>query len=96
MHPRGAARGARLRGQVAGGDRSRARHQAGLSRRSVAEPECSKVVVEAFLSKADLPGDRLTVREREVLKLIGEEKTTKELAALLNISVKTAESHRRA
>jgi DNA-binding CsgD family transcriptional regulator len=57
-------------------------------------PGVSKVVVEAFLSKADLPGDRLTVREREVLKLIGEEKTTKELAALLNISVKTAESHR--
>jgi two-component system response regulator NreC len=29
-----------------------------------------------------------------VPKLIGEEKTTRELAALLNISVKTAESHR--
>jgi len=57
-------------------------------------PGVSKVVVEAFLSKTDLPGDRLTVREREVLKLIGEEKTTKELAALLNISAKTAESHR--
>jgi DNA-binding CsgD family transcriptional regulator len=57
-------------------------------------PGVSKVVVEAFLSKGDLPGDRLTVREREVLKLIGEEKTTKELAAVLNISVKTAESHR--
>ena len=57
-------------------------------------PGVSKVVVEAFLSKADLPGDRLTMREREVLKLIGEEKTTKELAGMLNISVKTAESHR--
>jgi two-component system, NarL family, response regulator NreC len=57
-------------------------------------PGVSKIVVEAFLSKADLPRDRLTVREREVLKLISEEKTTKELAALLNISPKTAESHR--
>jgi DNA-binding NarL/FixJ family response regulator len=57
-------------------------------------PGVSKIVVEAFLAKADLPRDRLTVREREVLKLIGEEKTTKELAALLNISAKTAESHR--
>lgn len=57
-------------------------------------PGVSRVVVEAFLSKTDLPGDRLTPREREVLKLIGEEKTTRELAGVLNISVKTAESHR--
>ena len=35
--------------------------------------------------------DELSMRS---LKLIGEEKTTKELAALLSISVKTAESHR--
>src|SRR6188472_4181704 len=57
-------------------------------------PGVSKVVVEAFLSKANLPGDGLTVCEREVRKLISEEKTTKELAALHSIIVKTAESHR--
>lgn len=57
-------------------------------------PGVSKVVIDAFLSKSDLPEGRLTAREREVLKLIGEERTTKELAAVLGISVKTAESHR--
>ena len=57
-------------------------------------PGVSKVVMDAFLSHGALPGDRLTAREREVLTLIGEEKTTRQLAAVLKISVKTAESHR--
>lgn len=39
--------------------------------------------------------DRLTPREREVLQLIAEGKATKEVAALLRVSVKTAETHRR-
>jgi len=37
---------------------------------------------------------RLTSREREVLQLVASGKTTKEVAGLLGISVKTAESHR--
>ena len=37
----------------------------------------------------------LTLREREVLQLIAEGKTAKEIAALLHISIKTAEIHRR-
>jgi DNA-binding NarL/FixJ family response regulator len=37
---------------------------------------------------------RLTSRQREVLKLIAEGKSTKQIALLLNISVKTVESHR--
>ena len=36
----------------------------------------------------------LTTREREVLQLIAEGKTTKEIASLLNLSVKTIETHR--
>ncbi|MCP9448329.1 MAG: LuxR C-terminal-related transcriptional regulator, partial [Nitrospira sp.] len=36
----------------------------------------------------------LTPRQREVLQLIGEGKTTKEIAALLNVSVKTVEFHK--
>lgn len=36
----------------------------------------------------------LTSRERQVLQLVGEGKSTKEAAAALGISVKTAESHR--
>ncbi len=39
--------------------------------------------------------DKLTPREREVLQLIAEGKATKEVAALLRVSVKTAETHRR-
>lgn len=39
--------------------------------------------------------DRLTPREREVLQLIAEGKATKEVAAHLRVSVKTAETHRR-
>jgi DNA-binding CsgD family transcriptional regulator len=37
----------------------------------------------------------LTGREREVLQLVAEGKTTKEVAAGLSMSVRTAESHRR-
>ena len=37
---------------------------------------------------------RLTPRQREVLKLIAEGKSTKQIALLLNISAKTVETHR--
>jgi DNA-binding CsgD family transcriptional regulator len=36
----------------------------------------------------------LTVRQREILQLIAEGKNTKEIAAGLDISIKTVESHR--
>ena len=36
----------------------------------------------------------LTAREREVLQLVAEGKTTKEMAACLHVSVKTIEAHR--
>ena len=38
--------------------------------------------------------ERLTPRQREILQLIAERHTTKEIAAILNISVKTVETHR--
>jgi DNA-binding NarL/FixJ family response regulator len=38
--------------------------------------------------------DRLTAREREIVQLVSEGKSTKEVASLLGISVKTAETHR--
>lgn len=57
-------------------------------------PSISRIVAEAFLSKtAPLP-DPLTSRERQVLQLIVEAKSSKEIAALLGISIKTAETHR--
>ncbi len=54
----------------------------------------SRAIVLAYLENRDLSPDPLTPRERQVLQLIAEGKTTKEVANLLNISVKTAEAHR--
>jgi DNA-binding NarL/FixJ family response regulator len=42
-----------------------------------------------------LPSSPLSPREREVLQLIAEGKSTKEAAAILSVSVKTIESHRK-
>ncbi len=39
-------------------------------------------------------GDLLTSREREVIQLLAEGRTSKEVAVTLNLSVKTAETHR--
>ena len=57
-------------------------------------PGISRTVVEAYRNKSDLPPDPLSPREREVLQLVAEGRTTKEVAAVLGVSVKTAESHR--
>jgi len=57
-------------------------------------PSVSGTVIDAYLTKTELPDDRLTSRERQVLQLIAEGKTTKEVAVILGITVKTAESHR--
>jgi two-component system response regulator NreC len=57
-------------------------------------PTISRAVVEASFDKANPPGDMLSSRERQVLQLVAEGKTTKEIAAVLGISVKTADSHR--
>jgi two-component system, NarL family, response regulator NreC len=53
----------------------------------------SRTVVEA-LRQGEVTERALSDRERQVLQLVAEGKTTKEIAALLGISVKTAESHR--
>jgi DNA-binding NarL/FixJ family response regulator len=42
----------------------------------------------------NLPPTSLTPREREVIQLLAEGKSTKEVASRLNLSVKTAETHR--
>src|SRR6266850_3195003 len=57
-------------------------------------PRVSRTLVQAYLAKSELPPDPLTPREREVLQLVAEGKTTREVAESLGISVKTAESHR--
>jgi DNA-binding NarL/FixJ family response regulator len=59
-------------------------------------PSISGPVVAEYLRYAgdQLPIDRLTPRQREVLQLVVEGKTTKEIAAMLEVGVKTVETHR--
>jgi DNA-binding NarL/FixJ family response regulator len=57
----------------------------------------SRHVVDAYVRKAQAEPtslERLTPRQREVLQLIAEGHTSKEIARRLSISVKTAEAHR--
>lgn len=57
-------------------------------------PGVAASVVDAYLGKVDVDADPLTPRERQILQLVAEGKTTKEIARLLSVSFKTAESHR--
>lgn len=57
-------------------------------------PSISETVVNAYMNRRDDTGTRLSDRERQVLQLIAEGHTTKSIASLLYVSVKTAESHR--
>lgn len=51
-------------------------------------------LVDAYLGKDEQLKEPLTARERQILQLIAEGKTTKAIAAMLGITFKTAESHR--
>ena len=50
--------------------------------------------LESYRAIPDSGRDPLTRREREVLQLVAEGKTTKEIASILGVTFKTAESHR--
>jgi two-component system response regulator NreC len=54
----------------------------------------SSAVMEAYQSKSQKSKNPLMLREGQVLQLIAEGKSTKDVASLLSISVKTAESYR--
>jgi DNA-binding NarL/FixJ family response regulator len=68
------------------------------ARRTFFTTKVAQLVLEGYLH----PGPEteppyrsvLTPREREVIQLLAEGKTTKEVATTLNLSVKTAETHR--
>jgi DNA-binding NarL/FixJ family response regulator len=62
--------------------------------RTYLSPSVSSAVVQAFLAGSTSPADPLTPREREVLQLVAEGRSTKEVAGILGVSVKTAETHR--
>jgi len=55
-------------------------------------PGPARVVVEACVAGA--AGPDLSPREREVLRLVAEGKTTKQAAAQLGVSVRTVDAHR--
>jgi two-component system, NarL family, response regulator NreC len=54
----------------------------------------SQTVSQAYLAGSEPASDPLTLRGREVLQLVAEGKTTKEIAELLDITPKTAETYR--
>lgn len=67
--------------------------------KSFLSPTISKTLIDAYLrkmetGKTETPFDLLTDREREVLQLIAEGYTNREVAKSLFISVKTVEAHR--
>jgi two-component system response regulator NreC len=57
-------------------------------------PGIANAVLTDYRQHVTDPIDLLTSREREVLQLIAEGKTNKEIAALLNLSVYTVDAHR--
>ena len=69
-----------------------------MTGQSYLSPRITDIVVKEYLY--NLPKNEstvftvLTVREREVLQLLAEGKSTKQIASTLNLSVKTVETHR--
>jgi DNA-binding NarL/FixJ family response regulator len=72
-----------------------------MTGRTYLSPDVAGGVVEGFVRQPGTAKDdaeafsELTDREREVLQILAEGKTTKEIAAALGVSVKTVETHRR-
>lgn len=61
----------------------------------------AQIVLDGYLDKkqrstpaTDSPASRLTPRQREIVQLLAEGKSSKEVAVALGLSVKTAETHR--
>lgn len=59
-------------------------------------PTISGIVVYGYLAKQEMSNERLTNRERQVLQLVAEGHTTKQIAVVLGLTVRTVESHRSA
>ena len=66
-------------------------------------PKVAQMVLEGYLGRPTKENEddssrknglRLTVRQKQILQLLAEGKSSKEVAVTLNISVKTAETHR--
>ena len=70
-----------------------------VNNRTYLSPKIAGLMAEDYspsiATKDSLVSPVLTSREREVIQLIAEGKTTKQIASLLNVSVKTVETHRK-
>ena len=69
-----------------------------LAHKTYLSPGVTDIVVKEYMQGALSPQDSvfslLTPREREVLQLMSEGRSTNQIAACLNVSVKTVETHR--
>jgi DNA-binding NarL/FixJ family response regulator len=73
-----------------------------LRNRTYLTATVSRLIMDGYLGKRPRPSENsdlsspliLTAREREIIQLLAEGKSSKEVAAILDISVKTAETHR--
>ena len=61
---------------------------------SYLSPAVSNAVLDDYRRHVTNPIDLLSSREREVLQMLAEGKTNKEIAAVLNLSVYTVDAHR--
>ncbi len=73
--------------------------RAAVEGKSFFSPAVGKVLLEDYMRKLQRTGgedsyDLLSPREREILQLVAEGKSSKEIANLLNLSVYTVETHR--
>lgn len=77
-------------------DLVRAIHTVAMNR-TYLSPNIADIVVESCMRSQPSPGESfsfLTPREREVLQLLTEGASVKKIASVLNVSVKTIETHR--
>ncbi len=65
---------------------------------AILSPTITRLLLEDYLQsnifKSEIEADKLSPREREILQLIAEGKTNREISELLNLSIKTIKSHR--
>jgi DNA-binding NarL/FixJ family response regulator len=68
--------------------------EAVANRRSFFTRRAAQLIIDGTSEKAPLMRKDLSSRQREVVQLLAEGKSSKEVAAMLGISFKTAETHR--
>ncbi len=57
-------------------------------------PEAQRAVIKEMLERGPDGADQLTPREEEIVKLVAEANTTRQIAEILHLSEKTVENHR--